>query len=64
MFGSLSVVSGIPLSRQQDLSSFTTNGLEGCFKRARVIYDYDAKDVTELSLMADEVSFGELKQNQ
>lgn len=26
------------------------------FKKARVLYDYDAKDVTELSLMADEVS--------
>lgn len=28
-----------------------TDGL----KRARVLYDYDAKDATELSLMADEV---------
>lgn len=25
------------------------------FKKARVLYDYDAKDVTELSLMTDEV---------
>lgn len=29
------------------------NGLN----KARVLYDYDAKDSTELSLMADEVSF-------
>lgn len=26
-------------------------------KKARVLYDYDAKDVTELSLMTDEVCF-------
>lgn len=25
-------------------------------QRARVLYDYDAKDATELSLMADEVT--------
>lgn len=29
--------------------------MEDGFKRAKVLYDYDAKDTTELSLMADEV---------
>lgn len=31
------------------------NGIEDGFKKAKVLYDYDAKDATELSLMADEV---------
>lgn len=31
--------------------------VEDGFKKARVLYDYDAKDSTELSLMADEVYF-------
>lgn len=53
-FGSISVISGIPPSPP----TLATNGLAGRFKRARVIYDYDAKDTTELSLMADEVKIG------
>ena len=34
-----------------DGSDLSKNGQQ----RARVLYDYDAKDATELSLMADEV---------
>lgn len=30
--------------------------LENGLQKARVMYDYDAKDATELSLMCDEVS--------
>lgn len=35
-----------------DTADVTKNG----HQRARVLYDYDAKDATELSLMADEVT--------
>jgi hypothetical protein len=35
-----------------DSADVTKNG----HQRARVLYDYDAKDATELSLMADEVT--------
>lgn len=35
-----------------DSADVTKNG----HRRARALYDYDAKDATELSLMADEVT--------
>jgi hypothetical protein len=42
-----------PLTLQSpDSADVTKNG----HQRARVLYDYDAKDATELSLMADEVT--------
>lgn len=42
-----------PLTLQSpDSADVTKNG----HQRARVLYDYDAKDGTELSLMADEVT--------
>jgi len=41
----------LPL-QSPDSADFTKNG----HQRARVLYDYDAKDATELSLMADEVT--------
>lgn len=38
-------------------ANHNANGVEDGFKKARVLYDYDAKDSTELCLMADEVHF-------
>lgn len=44
-----------PYTPLTPVANHNTNGIEEGFKKARVLYDYDAKDATELSLMADEV---------
>lgn len=39
--------------------SSLANGVEDGSRKAKVLYDYDAKDATELSLIADEVCLRE-----
>lgn len=53
---SLSPMPGATPYRPVDVG-YNSKELESSdIKRARVLYDYDAKDATELSLMADEVN--------
>lgn len=54
-FGSLSSMSGAAPYTAPVTPLANHNGIEDGFKKAKVLYDYDAKDSTELSLMADEV---------
>lgn len=52
---SLSPMPGVvPFTPVITTNETSTNPINGLMK-ARVVYDYDAKDATELSLMADEV---------
>lgn len=50
-------MSGAPPYRPLDQTQNEEANGDNEYKKARVLYDYDAKDVTELSLMGDEVSF-------